>query len=91
MDPAVAEGLSEEELRWRSFLVALAPYGERLAAQAGAAEYVERFLREAMLRGASTPETARTDREAVEQALDRLVASGALAEADRQRMLDALA
>lgn len=61
--------------------------------QPGAAEYVERFLQQAMIHGAQRPAEApagATDRRAVEEALDRLVALGRLAEADRQRMLDAL-
>ena len=60
--------------------------------QPGAAEYVERFLREAMLR--SVRQVARpasgTDRAAVAAALDRLVERGQLDAADRRRMLDAL-
>ena len=60
------------------------------SAQAGAAEFVERFLHEAMLRSASASATPRTDRAAVERALDRLVASGALTDADRAAMLSAL-
>ena len=69
------------------------------SAQAGAAEFVERFLREAMLQSASgtapeagVPDVASgaTDRGAVRAALDRLVADGLLAEADRQRMLASL-
>ena len=62
------------------------------SAQAGAAEYVERFLNEAMLRSATSASRrpSGTDREAVRAALDRLVASGALAEADRRRMMDVL-
>ena len=57
----------------------------------GAAEYVERFLREAMLaspageKGGST-----TDITALRRALDRLVADGSLAEEDRSRMLAVL-
>ena len=60
--------------------------------QPGAAEYVERFLREAMLRSVrQVPSpTAGTDRAAVAAALDRLVQSGQLNAADRRRMLDAL-
>lgn len=72
--------------------------------QAGAAEFVERFLREAMLRGgvrdapeASAPEerpaarsAAGTDVEAVARALDHLRAQGTLAPADHLRLLDLL-
>lgn len=61
--------------------------------QPGAAEYVERFLQQALALGArvpSDPTTSGTDRRAVEDALAQLVALGRLAEADRQRMLDAL-
>ena len=61
-----------------------------------AAEYVARFLQEAMLRGgretgepAQTP-LAQTDVEAVEAALRTLRAEGKLAAADLQRLLDAL-
>ncbi len=60
--------------------------------QPGAAEYVERFLQQVLANGvrpAPAP-TGGTDRRAVEDALDRLVALGRLAEPDRQRMLDAL-
>lgn len=60
------------------------------SAQASAAEYVERFLREAMLHSAAAPVEPTTDRSAVERALSRLVAAGALTEADRVAMLDAL-
>ena len=60
--------------------------------QPGAAEYVERFLREAMLR--SVRRDARpasgTDRAAVAAALDRLVQGGQLDASDRRRMLDVL-
>lgn len=58
-----------------------------------AAEYVERFLQQALAAGARRPAeapAAATDRRAVREALDRLVALGRLAEDDRQRMLDAL-
>ena len=56
--------------------------------QAGAAEFVERFLHEAMVRSASAPREANaTDVDAVRQALDPLVADGALTAADRDRML----
>lgn len=61
--------------------------------QPGAAEYVERFLQQALAQGARTPSApprGTTDRAAVEAALDRLVAAGRLADADRQRLLDAL-
>ncbi len=63
--------------------------------QPGAAEFVERFLQQAMVQGARTPAptptpTRGTDRRAVVEALDRLVALGRLTEADRQQMLDAL-
>lgn len=61
--------------------------------QPGAAEYVERFLQQALAIGArvpADPTTDGTDRRAVEDALDQLVALGRLADADRQRMLDAL-
>ena len=59
--------------------------------QPGAAEFVERFLQQALALGAAPAASASgTDRRAVEAALDQLVAVGALAEADRQRMLDAL-
>ena len=63
------------------------------SAQAGAAEFVDRFLREAMLRSASapTPEASgETDIDAVVRALDRLVAEGALTPGDRRRLLDVL-
>ncbi len=59
--------------------------------QPGAAEYVERFLQQALALGVVPTESAsETDRRAVEAALDQLVAVGALAGADRQRMMDAL-
>jgi hypothetical protein len=70
--------------------------------QPGAAEFVERFLREAML-ASTAPERApalgdrrggRTeagsDVEAVARALDRLKAQGALASSDHLRLLDLL-
>ncbi|MEM6326220.1 MAG: hypothetical protein AAF791_03795, partial [Bacteroidota bacterium] len=60
------------------------------SAQAGAAEFVERFLHEAMLRSASASVPTRTNRAAVEGALNRLVSSGALTEADRAAMLAVL-
>jgi len=66
--------------------------------QPDAAEYVERFLREAMMRSmrshtdAPSGSPARgTDRRAVENTLDQLVQAGRLSGGDRQRMLDALA
>lgn len=63
--------------------------------QPGAAEYVERFLQQILVHGvqpasADSVGEGTTDRRAVEASLDRLVATGRLAEADRQRMLDAL-
>ena len=65
--------------------------------QPGAAEYVERFLQQVLAVGvraeAPPPDPSAegtTDRRAVEDALDRLVALGRLAGADRQRMLDVL-
>ncbi|PAP77637.1 hypothetical protein [Rubrivirga marina] len=65
--------------------------------QPGAAEYVERFLQQVLAVGvrpeAPAPDPTAdggTDHLAVAEALDRLVALGRLAEADRQRMLDAL-
>ena len=70
--------------------------------QPGAAEFVERFLREAMLASAARADEApvvpaaalRTeagsDMEVVQRALDRLKAQGALAEADHLRLLDLL-
>lgn len=65
--------------------------------QPGAAEYVERFLQQALVVGARAsqppddPTTGgATDRRAVEAALDRLVALGRLAEADRAAMLGVL-
>lgn len=71
--------------------------------QPGAAEFVERFLREAMLRGGARGEEqaapaersgarteAGTDVEAVARALDRLRAQGALAPSDHLRLLDLL-
>lgn len=66
--------------------------------QPAAAEYVERFLREAMMRsmrshtdGPTASPARGTDRRAVETALDGLVQAGRLSVEDRQRMLDALA
>ncbi|WP_412062717.1 hypothetical protein [Rubrivirga sp. IMCC45206] len=65
------------------------------SAQAGAAEYVERFLQQVLVaapRPAPDPTAdGATDVRAVEEALDRLVALGRLSGLDRQRMLDALA
>ena len=76
-----------------------------VSAHAGAAEYVERFLHEAMLgatRTAADPaaatdaataadeESGATDVSAVTAALDVLVRQGALAPADRRRMLGSL-
>ena len=70
--------------------------------QPGAAEFVERFLREAMLASAAradeapvvpaaAPQTeAGSDMGVVQRALDRLKAQGALAEADHLRLLDLL-
>ena len=62
--------------------------------QPGAAEYVERLLQQIMAQAVSTspadPTASGTDRRAVADALDRLVALGRLTEADRDRMLDAL-
>ena len=69
--------------------------------QPGAAEFVERFLREAMLRsaareeegpgpGASVRTAAGSDVEAVARALDHLKAQGALAPSDHLRLLDLL-
>jgi hypothetical protein len=68
--------------------------------QPGAAEFVERFLREAMLRGGTrrSPEEERpaarteagTDVAAVARALDHLRAQGTLAASDHLRLLDLL-
>ncbi len=65
--------------------------------QPGAAEYVERFLQQVLAVGvraapepAADPTAHATDRRAVEDALDRLVALGRLTAGDRRRMLDAL-
>ena len=63
------------------------------SAQAGAAEFVERFLRETMLRGGSSSPAASggtTDRDAVAATLETLVRQGLLTAGDRQRMLDSL-
>lgn len=62
-----------------------------LSAHPDAAEYVERFLREAMLNAARPDDkAATTDRAAVARALDALVSRGNLADADRRRMLASL-
>ncbi|GAB5536557.1 MAG: hypothetical protein Rubg2KO_28060 [Rubricoccaceae bacterium] len=65
--------------------------------QPAAAEYVERFLREAMMRsvrshtdGPTAPTSHGTDREAVRDALHQLVQLGRLSPADEKRMLDVL-
>ena len=55
-----------------------------------AAEYVERFLREAMLASPAEESRSATDAPAVQLALDRLVADGLLTDEDRLRMLEAL-
>ena len=55
-----------------------------------AAEYVERFLREAMLASPVGEKGSGTDLATVQRALDRLVADGLLAEVDRASMLAAL-
>jgi len=64
------------------------------AARGDAAEHVERALSQLLAVGVRTPTpdpTAEaTDRRAVEDALDRLVALGRLTGEDRARMLDAL-
>ena len=63
------------------------------AAQPGAAEYVERFLQQALALGARPapdPTADATDRRAVEDALNDLVRLGRLTEADRVAMLEAL-
>lgn len=61
------------------------------SAHAGGAEFVERFLHEAMLRSATLAaapgHAAITDVEAVRAALDGLVADGRCAPEDRDRML----
>ena len=59
------------------------------AAKPDAAEFIERFLREAMVAQPLTAES-KTDREAVTAALEGLVEQGLLSAADRRRMLDAL-
>ena len=57
----------------------------------GAAEYVERFLREAMLASpAGEKGDSATDLAAVQRALDRLVNDGLLSEEDLTRMLAVL-
>ena len=64
-----------------------------VSAHAGAAEYVERFLHEAMLgatRTAADPAAAETDVRAITDALDAHVREGTLAADDRRRMLAAL-
>lgn len=62
-----------------------------LSAHPGAADYIERFLSEAML-GASQPEmpSGTTDVAAVTAALDALVRDGRLTPSDRARLLDLL-
>lgn len=60
------------------------------SANGGAAEFVERFLREAMLRGSAPEASGVTDVRAVEATLDRLVREGALTPRDRARMLGVL-
>ncbi len=64
------------------------------SAQGGAAEFVERFLRETMLRGGAPPiapeASGETDADAVAVALDHLVADGALTPEDREKMLAVL-
>ena len=60
------------------------------SAQAGAAAYVERFLREAMMARPAGDRSEQTDPDAVAAALDRLVAAGRLTTADRDRMLATL-
>ena len=69
-----------------------------VSARPEALEYLSRFLHEAMLLPADPPSApppgartpASTDLHAVRQALDTLRAQGLLAEADYQRLLDAL-
>ena len=63
--------------------------------QPGAAEYVERALAQVLAQGVRRPAppaapSEGTDRRAVTEALDRLVALGRLTSEDRDRMLDAL-
>ena len=62
--------------------------------QPGAAEYVERALQQILAQGVRPAPPAApvngTDRRAVAEALDRLVALGRLSAEDRERMLDAL-
>lgn len=55
-----------------------------------AAEYVERFLKEAMLAKPALQDNPETDVTLVRQALERLAADGLLSEVDKARMLDAL-
>ena len=63
-----------------------------VSAHAGAAEFVERFLHEAMLAASGSAEASgeTTDAEAVAEALDALVRAGSLTAADRGRLLDVL-
>ena len=62
--------------------------------QPGAAEYVERALQQVLAQGVRPAPPAApagaTDRQAVVEALDRLVALGRLSADDRERMLDSL-
>ena len=60
------------------------------SARPDAAEYVERFLREAMLTSPAGESAPETNLPAVQRALDRLVAEGLLSLEDRTRMLAAL-
>lgn len=69
------------------------------SARPGAAEFVERFLHEAMMNAsrasleaepAAPTDPSETDLAAVDAALDALVRAGQLSEGDRQRMLGAL-
>ncbi len=55
-----------------------------------AAEYVERFLREAMLTNLTKGESARTNVDRVRSALEQLVREGQLTEDDRSRILAVL-
>lgn len=64
-----------------------------LSAHPGAADYIERFLHEAMLatsRPAAAGDAAETDVDAVANALAVLVHSGSLTASDRDRLLHAL-